>query len=243
VTKAARLTTEHRDHFDRISGRYQAASDSWGGLYEQVARYLNPLVEGKVVLDVGNGGRFAFDTSLPAGIIALDVSPAMLERITDPRVVKVVSDAQDMEAVAEGSIDVVCCQLVLHHITGESPGASVEVLERVIASAFRRLRPGGRLVIVEALLGRFLYAAQVVAFPAVRLLLRRFGVSMIFFFRQDLLRERMARAFSRAPSDVQTVRLRLSGWIDPLGGSFPGVLRVPAWLQPWDFRVISVTKP
>ena len=70
-----------QEHFDRIALRYAQASKSWASLSGQLVERIAPLVRGKTVLDVGNGGFFAYDPASASTVTGLDISPAMLERI------------------------------------------------------------------------------------------------------------------------------------------------------------------
>jgi len=92
-----------REHFDRISSRYERASESWQTIYDRVAARVDPLVKGGRVLDVGSGGEFPYDTTGAREVIALDVSPSMLEGIDAPNVTRCVGDARDLRAFGDAS--------------------------------------------------------------------------------------------------------------------------------------------
>lgn len=229
-------------HFDRISESYQSASDSWATLYEQIKNRINPLITGKVVLDVGNGSRFSYDVNLPSQIIATDISSEMLSKVNGPNIKSLVCDARSMKGIIDDSVDVVIFVLVLHHINGCSVRHSISTLDEVLSEAYVKLRNGGHLVVVEGLLSPALYRLQCCCFQLTHIFLRRFGVSMIFFFTKSLMMERIARVFHIEPRDIESVGLSVEGWLDPLGGSFPGLIKIPASIQPWDFRLMIVTK-
>jgi SAM-dependent methyltransferase len=232
----------NQQYFDKISSRYQRAADSWQEIYEQMEARINPLIEGKVVLDIGNGGRFAYDTSLPSRVIAMDIAPTMLDKIEDPKIVKVVGDGRDMQTIEDESVDIIIFLLVLHHINGSSVRESFDTLDKVLSLARRKIRPGGYLIVTEALLSHLLFRIQRFFFPLTRFVLSRFGVGMIFFFSLPLLRKRISQKFQLETNDCETIKLRLKGWFDPIGGSFPGLLKIPAWLSPYDFRLIIVPR-
>jgi ubiquinone/menaquinone biosynthesis C-methylase UbiE len=236
------MKSEEQEHFDRISNNYQKASASWETLYEQIAERINSLITGKVILDIGNGGRFAYDLSLPKQVSAMDVSADMLSSISDPRIIKLVSDARNMHVIENSSVDIVIFVLVLHHINGKNIHQSIETLEDVLSEARSKLRPGGHLVVTEALLSPMLYRLQSIGFQLTRSFLRAFGIPMIFFYTKALLAEKIAQAFQIDPQDIETTSLSINGWLDPLGGSFPGLIKIPASMQPWDFRLMIATK-
>lgn len=236
------MNEKKQEHFDRISQRYQRAADSWHAIYDQMEIRISPLVKGKVVLDVGNGGRFAYDTSLPEKVIAMDISPKMLDEIKNPKVIKVVGDARDMLAIKDGSVDIIILLLVLHHITGSNKDASIEALDSVISSAHDKLRPGGHLIITEALLSPLLFKVQCLSFQLTRSILSRLGVPMIFFFSLPVISERIIQKFQIKSNDIEVMHLKLNGWMDPFGGSFPDVVKIPVELIPWDFCLLIASK-
>jgi len=237
------MRAHEQQHFDNISQHYQKSAESWEMIYEQAGQQLDPLVRNCLVVDVGNGGRFAYDTSLPARVIAVDVAPQMMDAITDPRIQKIVDDARDLNKFPDGSIDVLVFSLVMHHINGANLAESRATLDQILTSAQRKLKPGGQLVILEALLNPALYSLQCMLFPLTRFVLGTKGVSMIFFYRLSLLRAAIVRRFQIEPGDIVVSPLKVTGWIDPLGGSFPGRIKIPAVVQPWRFTLLLATRP
>jgi SAM-dependent methyltransferase len=229
-----------REHFDRIAERYERTARSWQTIYDRVAACLNPLIDGRRVLDVGSGGEFPYDTSRAAEVIALDISPNMLEGITVPNVVPRVGDARSMPGIEDASVDVVLFLLSLHHINGESAPESLATLDGVLASARRALRPGGDLVVVEPVLPGWLLPLESLCFPLTRAVLGAFGVPMIYFYSLAVLRGRLARHFALSQSAINVERIVVEGRIDPLGGSFPGWIRIPHWMHPFEHCLLSL---
>ncbi len=233
---------KEQQHFEGISGKYQAAADTWSMMYDQIQLRLDQIVAGRDVLDVGNGGKFSYDTQLPRRVIAMDISPAMLKHITDPGIEKLVGDARNMNIVADASVDLVVFQLVLHHIHGAKLGESIDTLDSILHASFNKLRPGGTLVIIEGLLSGFTYRVQAALFQLTRRILGRLGVSMIFFYTLKILKKHAKRAFNISEADIEVIPLHLTGRTDPLGGSFPGLIKIPARFHPLHFTMILVQK-
>lgn len=232
------MKDREQKHFDRISEKYHKASDSWKIIYEQIEKRINPLITDKVVLDVGNGGLFAYDLARPSQILVMDVSANQLSSICDTRITKIVSDAREMRTIENGSVDVIIFVMVLHHISGNSFCESIETLEGILSEARSKLRPGGHLVVAEALLSPVLFRVQKLCFQLTRSILHRFGVSMVFFCTQTILAERIAKVFEIELQEIETTDLNLKGWVDPLGGCFPGLIKIPASMHPWDFKLM-----
>lgn len=232
------MNNSTHDHFNCISDKYQEAAKSWDIIYKCAGSSLKPLVKDAVVLDVGNGGRFAYDPDSCRKVIAMDISPRMLENIDDDKVVKVVGDARDMEGIEEECVDVIVFILSLHHINGNSVQESLKILDQVLNAAREKLRIGGHLVIAEGLLPKPVYSLQAWLFKVEQYILRRLGAPMVFFYSRKILTAHIAKSFGIHPREVEEIPIRLEEWIDPFGGSFPGLIKLPPWLSPYDFRVL-----
>ena len=219
-------------YFDAIADKYQRAADEWQTIYDEIEPHLAPLVRDKVVLEVGNGGRFAYDTGSPQKLIAVDIAASMLDGISDPGIVKIVDDATELRTIDDESVDVIVFQLVLHHITSRTRHETIGLLHHVLKTARRKLRHGGHLVVTETLLPSYYYALESLMYPLTRLFLARSNVSMIFFFSPKIITEAIASEFDVPKSAIRVERLKLRGWVDPLGGSFPGVIKIPATAHP-----------
>ncbi len=112
-------------------------------------RCLRDRHDPAVVLDVGAGTGFLTGGFLAAGarVLAVDPAEAMLleqrrkfpEAVASKRLVLRRASAEELP-VADGSIDAVVANMVLHHV--EDPPTAIREMARV-------LRPGGELVISD----------------------------------------------------------------------------------------------
>lgn len=110
---------------------------------------------GESVVDIGAGtGQLSFPLAeLGARVLAIDISPAMVERLEVEAVSRDVEGlevrAQPIESVVLPalSVDVVVSSYALHHLRDRDK-------TRVVDQAFGWLRPGGRLVIADMMFGR-----------------------------------------------------------------------------------------
>lgn len=221
-------------HFDAIADEYhQKAAGTQQAVYDQISQWIDPLVSGKVVLDVGNGGKFAYDVALPSAVTALDLSEKMLAKISNPRVIRLIGNALNMNGVADSSVDFVILGLVLHHIAGSTRRETLSMLRQVLTSARRVLRPGGAILVTETVASPILSGLQRLAYPVSHAFLAP-RVGMLYFFSQAELKDAIADVFGRVELHQRTHRI--AGWLDPFPGTFPGVLKVPAWTFPMQFR-------
>ena len=164
-----------RAYFDRLAGRFErhyAPGRSWKGLAETLLMLVPPVI----VADLGAGeGLFAQMLARRAKeVIAIDNSERMVEfgarQARENRLSNLSYRKGDLEAVPidDSTVDVALFSQSLHHATHP---------ERAIAEAFRILKPGGSLIILDLARHNFeeareLYADLWLGFTEVEL--RRF---------------------------------------------------------------------
>lgn len=243
MTKLNAPASGHREHFDKIASDYSKASDTWAGVYTRIGELLSPLTAGCDVLDIGNGGFFPYDTTKARSVTVLDISPAMLDRIHAPNIRKVVGDARDLKSILDQSQDLVIYLLCLHHICGINRSETLEYLDDVLTSAARVLRPGGSIIIAEPVTGGWVHALQRASFGLVNWVLSLKGVPMIFFHHPQELKLRLAHALQTTEASVEATDIPVTGWVDPMGGSFPGLVKIPAWSCPTRYLFLRAQKP
>ncbi len=132
---------------------FRAGAAGWDGLRDELfgQRFFLPalfmlLDERAVVADLGCGtGRVTEELSPFVGrVIGVDASPAMLKaagkRLRGVKNVELRAGSLESLPIDDGALDAAVMILVLHHVA--DPLAA-------IGEAFRALRPGGRLVVVD----------------------------------------------------------------------------------------------
>jgi len=138
--------------------RRAATWDHAGAALERVVAVVVAKSEvrpGQVAVDLGAGtGSVALELARRgASVLALDVSPAMVSRLAERAesegldTLRVSCSPIEELRLAPGSVDVVATNYALHHLRDVDK-------ERLVSDAFTWLRPGGRLVIGDLMLGR-----------------------------------------------------------------------------------------
>jgi SAM-dependent methyltransferase len=219
-------------HFDRLAGHYPGGSGGLEPIYAAARPHLDALARGRDVLDVGGGGVIPYDASGAASVTALDLSQAMLARLPAGAARPVRGDARAMP-FEDGAFGLVLFNLSLHHVEGEDGGAAA------LSEAWRVLRPGGELAVHEPVAGplgtRLLGLASA--------LLSALGGGPVRLRSRASLSALMAAAAGLPASSVSATPLAPRGWADPLGGTFPGLLRLPLALHPTRFELLTLRKP
>lgn len=150
-----------RAYFDELAGRFgkdYVPGRSWKALAEALLKVLNY----RVVADLGAGeGTLAQLLAARAEkVIAVDLSPKMVEfgqalaiRNGLPNLEYRLGDIEE-PPIDEGSLDLAVLSQALHH--AEHP-------QRAIDAAFRILKPGGRLIVLDLVQHQFEQARELYA--------------------------------------------------------------------------------
>lgn len=150
-----------RAYFDELAGRFgkdYVPGRSWKALAEALIKVLNY----RVVADLGAGeGTLAQLLAQRAEkVIAVDLSPKMVEFGQNLAVSNGLTNLEyrlgDIEEppIEDGSLDLAILSQALHH--AEHP-------QRALDAAFRMLKPGGRLIVLDLLQHNFEEARELYA--------------------------------------------------------------------------------
>lgn len=161
-----------REYFDELAGKF-GRSYVPGRSWQALAHALIPLIPPGVIVDLGAGeGTLSQLLAKNAHkVIAIDNSPKMVEFGSNLARTHGFKNLEyrlgDIEAppVAKNSVDLAILSQALHHAIHP---------ERAIAAAYRMLKRGGRLIILDLLSHRFdrareLYADHWLGFSEVQL--------------------------------------------------------------------------
>jgi SAM-dependent methyltransferase len=192
--------------------------------YRNIREVITREVAGTgLLLDVGNGGVFEYDTSRVERIVAVDL---FLDRLPvshfPPNVTARSGNALSLDE-PDNTYEVVLEALLYHHLVGTRAGDSVANIRRAIAEAGRVLQPGGRLVVAESCIPPWFYGFErlmfrpLAAFARTRLLGGHPAVLQIPFpLLRALIAERLEieRAF----------RIPMGRWLTQFGRRWPTAL-------------------
>ena len=150
-----------RGYFDELAGRFgrnYVPGRSWKGLAEMFLKLMPPLVVAD--LGAGEGTLSLLMTQRAARVIAVDHSEKMLEYVVDIAKRNGVKNLEyrlgDLEELPlkDAEVDLVLFHQSLHHAL--HPGKAVD-------EAWRSLKPGGRIVVMDLVKHRFEEAREMYA--------------------------------------------------------------------------------
>ena len=152
-------------------GHYVAVLDT----YRNIRAFTNESLQGiDRLLDVGNGGAFDYDVTLIRELVALDLFLEELPASVFPSNVQPKNGSALDLREPEASFDGVIMSMLLHHLVGKSVAESMSNFSKAVSEAFRMLKPGGRLVVMESCVPKWFYEFEKVVFPLASNLIGRF---------------------------------------------------------------------
>tara|TARA_X000000368_G_C23036022_1_gene714620 strand:- start:1198 stop:1890 length:693 start_codon:yes stop_codon:yes gene_type:complete len=228
------------NHFNKIQHKYKNNIGDKKKLYEILSAKINPLIKNKNILDIGSGGNVFYDYSLSNKIIAIDSSEEMLKNSDDKNIISIVSDARDMKEIVDNSIDVILIIFALHHINGKKYSSAISSLKRVIEESNRKLVINGEIIIVELTLNNIYFFIQRFLYKLTYNILKILKTDMVFFYSDKKIVSSLQEVSNNSKIEIDNIKMR--GWLDPLLGTFPGILKIPAFLMPTSMKVFRLKK-
>jgi len=228
------------NHFNKIYKSYNQNIILHKNLYNQIGKLINTFTTNKVLLDIGNGGQTPYDKSKVKKLIIYDISKDMLNEIKDDNIIKVEGDARNLNKIEDASIDIILFLSTLHHINGKSKNKALKSLNESINQANVKLKDNGNLIIVEPVLNNFFYMLESLFYKITFLILSFYKKDMVFIFSRKILIECLNSVFGH--KKIEIVKLTMTGLIDPLLGTFPGIIKLPGFLMPTRMYFFQITK-
>jgi SAM-dependent methyltransferase len=140
--------------------------------YRHIRQALDGAIAGAGrLLDVGNGGVFAYDTSLAREIVGVDLCFTGTPPKTPANVTLRPGDALAL-GEPDAAYDVVVESGLLHHLVGTDVDSTLANIRQALAETHRVLEPGGRLVVMESCVPAGAFAVERRLFRALRYLAR-----------------------------------------------------------------------
>ncbi len=228
------------NHFNRLSKSYFNNIGDKKLLYDLLAKKIEPKLKNKIILDIGNGGNFFYNYKNSKKIIVLDQSSEMLTKLKDNKITKITQDARNMSNIDNRSIDIILICFVLHHINGPKYEDSIISLNKIINEAEKKLHSQGELIIVELTLNNILFFFQKLFYQFTYLILSKLNTDMVFFYKDKIIKDSISLNFKKY--NLFNEKIKMSGWLDPLLGTFPGIIKIPSFLMPTSLKIFFVKK-
>ncbi len=194
--------------------------------YARIRTSVDQVLDGiGTLLDIGNGGVFDYETARVQRIIALDLFLDQLpESYRCPPNVSLRTGSALAVPEADCSVDGVLMVMLLHHLIGKTVHESLQNVKRAFQEAYRVLKPGGKLVIVESCIPDWFYRIEKLVF--------RVSVPLIGKFMEH-------------PATLQYPAEDIALLIEEVTGRAPETTRIPVgkWVLQFGFKVPSAVTP
>jgi len=160
--------TQNSEFFARdLYGDHVAVLDSYRMIRDAVSREVAGT---DLLLDIGNGGVFEYDTEKVGSIVAVDLFLDQLPADKfPPNVTARAGDALALDEPAD-HYDAVLQAFLFHHLVGAEAGDMERNAIRAMEEAREALKPGGRLIIAESCVPHWFHAVEKVMFKPLSLL-------------------------------------------------------------------------
>jgi ubiquinone/menaquinone biosynthesis C-methylase UbiE len=201
--------------------------------YDLISRTLVGELRGRVV-DVGSGGVVNYNCGDITDLVLIDISTDYLSHVVlPPCAAPKIGTAVDLP-LADGAHDCLLMQMLVHHLAEGDYATTRARTLTALREAYRVLKPGGKIVVVESVVNRFFETAERLLFRLTRLAMRLIGHPMVFQWTPASL-----CAFARETGfiDVRATNIPRGRWMIFLGR------RWPTMLVPVSMCKIVATKP
>lgn len=203
--------------------------------YVTLKHYINNTIKGiDYLLDIGNGGVFDYDVSIVPRIVGLDL---FLDKLPPSykcpsNVTLKTGSALDIPE-PNNHFDGVIMVMLIHHLIGKTVKASIHNVEKAIEEAYRVLKPGGKMIIVESCVPKWFYYFEKLVFPlAERLIDKIFNHPATLQYPALTLKAMLKKHFQT----VETINIPIGRKVMIYG------LKVPSILTPVSPKIFIAEK-
>jgi SAM-dependent methyltransferase len=201
--------------------------------YDLTTRALVGELRGRVV-DVGSGGVVNYDCGTITDLVLVDISTEYLDHVVLPACAVPKTGTAVALPLGDGAYDSLLMQMLVHHLAERDYRTTRNRVQTALSEAYRVLKPGGRIVVIESVVNRCFELAEQLSFGLTRRVLHLIGHPMVFQWTPSRL-----CAFAREAgfSDVRAIPIPRGTWMIFLGH------RWPTMLVPVSIYKIVATKP
>jgi ubiquinone/menaquinone biosynthesis C-methylase UbiE len=225
-SKAAQTEVSKRKNSSFFLDHIGSYSNDVGQLdtYANIRRSIEEAIRGTdLLLDIGNGGVFDYETTLAGRIVALDLFlDSLPETYRCPRNVLLrAGSALDIPEQDE-SFDTVLMVMLLHHLIGNTVRESIMNVRRAFVEAYRVLQPGGKLVIIESCIPGWFFGFERIVFSlAAPLINAALHHPATLQYTPSLIQELLTDETRQLP---EVRKILLGRWVLQFGAKVPSAL-------------------
>jgi SAM-dependent methyltransferase len=214
VAKNVSFFKEHRYAYDKNVQELDT--------YVTIRASVNHSLQGvNRLLDIGNGGVFDYETNIVHDIVALDLFlDNMPSEAFPPNVTRKTGSALDIPE-PDGSFDGVLLSMLIHHLVDKTVSGSLNNVRCAVGEAFRVLRPGGRLIVLESCVPPWFYFFEQAVFPLASPLI---NATLAHPATLQYPAAVIAKILQEHSANVEVLRIPKGRWILQYGFKFPALL-------------------
>lgn len=192
--------------------------DTYKILYNEITKMVKDT---NLLLDVGHGGSFDYDTTKVRKIVGLDLDE-MIEKKAIPKNVKLEIGSALQIPKQLINFDIVLFVMLIHHLVGNNVNENLENLDKCIEESKKALSKNGNLIIVESCVPKWFYNIEKLVFKPTSYLINKFMKHPpAFQFTKEIISETLVK---HGFKDIKLKNVRQGKFILQYGIKFPTVL-------------------
>jgi len=204
--------------------------------YKNIFLAINKEVEGiDSLIDIGNGGVFAYKPELVNKITAVDLFLDALDASKYPPNVELKQGTALALKEPDDHYDAVLLVMLIHHLVGVNASQTEKNLDKCLHECHRVVKPGGKLIIMESCVPVWFYFLEKVLFPVLNVLISKFITHpMAFQYPHRMITHKIRNLFG----ECRTEKVPKGRHVIQLGWKVPSYVTP---VQPYLFTAIKRT--